>query len=64
MANQRITPSVEISERDLTITKLEVESGVDLAKAGIGAEVAARRAGAAGGGGNSATVQSPDPGGA
>jgi hypothetical protein len=30
-------------ERDLTITKLEVESGVDLAKAGIGAEVAVSR---------------------
>lgn len=30
-------------ERDLTITTLEVESGVDLAKAGIGAEVAAAR---------------------
>jgi hypothetical protein len=30
-------------ERDLTITKLEVETGVDLAKAGIGAEVAAGR---------------------
>lgn len=34
-------------ERDLTITQLEVESGIDLAKAGIGAEVAiARGAGA------------------
>ncbi len=30
-------------ERDLTITQLEVESGVDLAKAGIGAEVALAR---------------------
>ena len=30
-------------ERDLTITTLEVESGVDLAKAGIGAEVAVAR---------------------
>jgi hypothetical protein len=30
-------------ERDLEITKLEVESGVDLAKAGIGAEVALAR---------------------
>lgn len=30
-------------ERALTITKLEVESGVDLAKAGIGAEVASAR---------------------
>jgi hypothetical protein len=30
-------------ERDLTITTLEVESGVDLAKAGIGAEVALAR---------------------
>lgn len=49
-------------ERDLTITKLEVESGVDLAKAGIGAEVAARRAQPAGGGGRAAAVQSADPG--
>lgn len=49
-------------ERDLTITTLEVESGVDLAKAGIGAEVATRRANAAGGGSRAATVQSPDPG--
>lgn len=31
-------------ERDLTITKLEVDSGVDLALAGIGAEVAHARA--------------------
>lgn len=30
-------------ERDLTITELEVKSGVDLAKAGIGAEVALAR---------------------
>lgn len=30
-------------ERDLTITELEVKSGVDLAKAGIGAEVAVAR---------------------
>jgi len=30
-------------ERDLAITKMEVESGVDLAKAGIGAEVALAR---------------------
>jgi hypothetical protein len=33
-----------VQERDLTITKLEVDSGVDLALAGIGAEVAHGRA--------------------
>lgn len=46
-------------ERDLTITKLEVESGVDLAKAGIGAEVALARGNPApGGGGSGAAGQS------
>lgn len=45
-------------ERDLTITKLEVESGVDLAKAGIGAEVAANR------NANPGAVSPPGPGGA
>jgi hypothetical protein len=49
-------------ERDLTITELEVKSGVDLAKAGIGAEVAARRAQSPGGGGRTTPVQSADPG--
>lgn len=49
-------------ERDLTITKLEVESGVDLAKAGIGAEVAARRANGAGGGSGATAQQPANPG--
>jgi hypothetical protein len=47
-------------ERDLTITKLEVDSGIDLALAGIGAEVAHSRAGRADAGAASA----PGPGGA
>lgn len=47
-------------ERDLTITKLEVDSGVDLAKAGIGAEVAvARGAGAQKPNGAGAAGQQP-----
>jgi hypothetical protein len=50
-------------ERALAITKLEVESGVDLATAGIGAEVAVRRGAAAqGGGGGAAPQQQPAPG--
>jgi hypothetical protein len=51
-------------ERDLTITKLEVESGVDLAKAGIGAEVALSRGNpAAGAVGAGAAGQRPVSGG-
>lgn len=49
-------------ERDLTVTTLEVESGVDLAKAGIGAEVAvARGAGKASNGSKPASRESAAP---
>jgi hypothetical protein len=48
--------------RDLTITELEVNSGVDLAKAGIGAEVAlARRDSPPGPSSNGAAEQQPAP---
>lgn len=51
-------------ERDLTITTLEVESGVDLAKAGIGAEVAhARGANQSRGNGGAAPGEHGAPGG-
>lgn len=46
-------------ERDLTITELEVKSGVDLAKAGIGAEVALARGNGAPGPGGGRTTQQP-----
>lgn len=54
----RIKSAELAQERDLTITTLEVESGVDLAKAGIGAEVAAARgANGASRGGGAASAQ-------
>jgi hypothetical protein len=52
-------------ERDLKITELELEAGTDLAKAGIGAEVAiARGNGAASQGGGVAPTEPLAPGGA
>lgn len=46
-------------ERDLAITKMEVESHVDLAKAGIGAEVAVRRGAPSARGGSGAAPAQP-----
>ena len=48
-------------ERDLEITRLELESGVDLAKAGLGAEVAIRRGAQPPGGNSGAVAQQPGP---
>lgn len=48
-------------ERDLKITELEVKSGVDLAKAGIGAEVAVARGAGAQGGNGAAASGKPGP---
>lgn len=47
-------------ERDLKITELEVKSGVDLAKAGIGAEVALARGNGPPGDARGRTPQKPD----
>lgn len=43
-------------ERDLKITEMELDAGVDLAKAGIGAEVAAQRGAAQSARGNGAAA--------
>lgn len=50
-------------ERALEITKLEVQSGIDLATAGIGAEVAVRRGAGAQVSGGGAAPQQPAPSG-
>jgi hypothetical protein len=46
-------------ERDLTITQMELDAGVDLAKAGIGAEVALARGAATAGGNGAAAAGQP-----
>jgi hypothetical protein len=48
-------------ERDLTITQMELDAGVDLAKAGIGAEVAIARGAAKAGGNGAAAPGQPGP---
>lgn len=56
MVDAQVRTAEMAQERDLKITELEVKSGTDLAKAGIGAEVArSRGADAARGGGGAVT---------
>lgn len=50
-------------DRALTITEMELSAGVDLAKAGIGAEVAVRRGNAKAGGNGAAAPREPAPAG-
>ena len=60
MAGKQIDATIKreqmAQDRDLAITEMELGAGVDLAKAGIGAEVAAQRGAAQAARGNGATA--------
>lgn len=65
LAEKKIDAQVKMAQmaqdRDLKITELEVTSGIDLAKAGIGAEVAVARGASSQSAGGGAAPQQPGP---